>query len=147
MSLLTLVAFTLLAQRFVAAAGLVLERDRGAVLLVGLVVAPLAGNAAEYLATIRAGWHNRMDLALVAATDTCRQVALLGAPLLVFGSLAIGRPMDLVFSPYELAAMAAAALVANLVAQDGVTNWLEGVMLVGVYTVFGLALFWWSVPF
>ena len=36
---------------------------------------------------------------------------------------------------------------ANLVAQDGVTNWLEGVMLVGVYTVFGLALFWWSVPF
>ncbi len=147
MSLVTLVAFSVLAQRFVAAAEALLVRDQGAVLLVGLVIAPLAGNAAELLATIRAGWYNRMDLALVAATDTCRQVALLGAPLLVFASLVIGRPMDLVFSPYELAAMAAAALVANLVAQDGVTNWLEGVMLVGVYAVFGLALFWWSGPF
>lgn len=145
--LVTLVAFSFLARRFVAAAAAVLARDPGAVLLVGLVAAPLAGNAAEYLATIRAGWHNRMDLALASATDTCRQVALLGVPLLVLGSLALGRPMDLVFGPYELAALAAAALVANLVAQDGVTNWLEGAMLGGVYAVFCLALFWWSGAF
>jgi Ca2+:H+ antiporter len=145
--LVTLVAFGFLARRFVDAAGAVLARDPAAVLLVGLVAAPLAGNAAEYLATIRAGWHNRMDLALASATDTCRQVALLGVPLLVLGSLALGRPMDLVFGAYELAALAAAALVANLVAQDGVTNWLEGAMLGGVYAVFCLALFWWSGAF
>lgn len=144
--LVSLAAYVVLASRFVAAADTLLDRQPGWALLLGLIVAPLAGNAAEILATIRAGWHDRMDLALVAATDTCRHLALLGAPLLVFGSLAVGRPMDLVFSPYELAAMAAAALVANLVAQDGVTNWLEGVMLVGVYAVFGLALFWWAGP-
>lgn len=143
----SLAAYALLAWRFVAAAGRLLDQQPGWVLLLGLILAPLAGNAAEILAIIRAGWHDRMDLALVAATDTCRQLALLGAPLLVFGSLVGGQPMDLVFNPYELAALAAAALVANLVAQDGVTNWLEGVMLVGVYAVFGLALFWWAGPF
>jgi len=36
---------------------------------------------------------------------------------------------------------------AGFATANGVTNWLEGVMLTGVYAIFGLALFWWSGAF
>ena len=51
--------------------------------------------------------------------------------------------MSLVFSnPLELVAIAAVALVVNSIAQDGETTWFEGVMLLAVYAVLGLAFFY-----
>ena len=66
----------------------------------------------------------------------------LSASLLVLVSWAIGRPMNLVFAnPLELVAIAGAAFAVNAIAQDGETTWFEGVLLLAVYALLGLAFF------
>ena len=111
--------------------------------LLGVLLVPLVCNVAAHVGTLRAAWRNRMDIALDTATGASMRVALWVAPLAVFVSLLVGQPMDLVFAPLELAALAAAAVVAALVAHDGRTTWLEGAMLVAVFALMALGFFWW----
>jgi Ca2+:H+ antiporter len=64
------------------------------------------------------------------------------APLLVFLSWLMGNPMTLVFeNPLDLFAIAGTAFIVNAITGDGETTWFEGVMLMGVYFVFGIAFF------
>jgi Ca2+:H+ antiporter len=54
----------------------------------------------------------------------------------------MGRPMNLVFAnPLELVAIAGVAFAVNSIAQDGETTWFEGVLLLAVYALLGLAFF------
>ena len=69
------------------------------------------------------------------------QIALLVAPLLVFASYLFGAPLDLIFTPFEVAAVAMSVLVVGFAAVDGESNWMEGVMLVGVYLMLAIAFF------
>ena len=69
------------------------------------------------------------------------QVALFVAPVLVFISLLFPQRLLLVFTPYELLALATASVVAALVSQDGESNWLEGAQLLAVYVILALAFF------
>jgi Ca2+:H+ antiporter len=69
------------------------------------------------------------------------QVALLVAPVLVFVSYAFGQPLDLLFSTFEIAAVAIAVGVVNLIIIDGESNWMEGVLLMAVYAILGLAFY------
>ena len=109
---------------------------------VGLIVIPIVGNAAEHAAAVTFAMKNKMDLAVTIALGSTVQVALLIAPLLVLASWALGKPMDLVLhNPLELGALIGAVLIANSVARDGETNWLEGVMLLGVYLMISIAFF------
>jgi Ca2+:H+ antiporter len=60
----------------------------------------------------------------------------------VLVSWAMGRPMNLVFAnPLELIAIAGVAFAVNAIAQDGETTWFEGVLLLAVYALLGLAFF------
>jgi Ca2+:H+ antiporter len=69
-------------------------------------------------------------------------VALLVAPLLVLGSYVMGKPMDLVFNnTIELIAIAGVAFAVNAIAQDGETTWFEGLLLIAVYILLGMAFF------
>ena len=53
-----------------------------------------------------------------------------------------GPPNEPVFSnPLHLFAIASTAFIVNSIARDGETTWFEGVLLVGVYVLFGLAFF------
>ena len=47
--------------------------------------------------------------------------------------------MALVVNGYELVALIFAVLIANLVTQEGESNWFEGLQLLAVYTVVALA--------
>jgi len=69
-------------------------------------------------------------------------VALLVAPILVLGSWAMGRPMNLVFAnPLELVAIAGTTFAVDAIAQDGEATWFEGVLLLAVYVLFAIAFF------
>lgn len=114
-------------------------------LFVGLIVIPIIGNAAEHAAAVTFALRNKMDLAMTIALGSTVQVALLVAPVLVLLGLLLGQPMDLVVTPLELVAVVAAVLIANSVVRDGETNWLEGVLLLGVYALLGLAVFYFPV--
>jgi Ca2+:H+ antiporter len=123
-----------------------LEKTAGALGLttffLGVMVLPLVGNAAEYFAAIYFARRDRMDLVMAIAVGSSIQIALFTAPLLVLVSWAMGRPMDLVFAnPLELIAIAGVAFAVNAIAQDGETTWFEGVLLLAVYALLGLAFF------
>jgi Ca2+:H+ antiporter len=108
----------------------------------GIIVLAIVGNAAEYVAAVYFARRDDLGLALGITVGSTIQVALLVAPLLVVISYAMGRPMDLVFAnPLELIAVAAVAFIVNAIAQDGEATWFEGVLLLSVYVILGLAFF------
>ncbi|MBK8984821.1 MAG: calcium/proton exchanger [Chloroflexi bacterium] len=108
---------------------------------IGIILIPLIGNAAEHLVAVQVAIKNKMDLSLSIAIGSSLQIALFVAPLLVFLSLLMGNPMQLEFTQFELAAVAAAAFIAAFVSLDGESIWLEGAMLLIVYVILGLGFF------
>ena len=111
-------------------------------IFLGVIVLPLMGNASEYFSAVYFARRDRMDLVMGLTAGSGIQVALLTAPLLVLLSYPMGHPMDLVFhDPLELFAFVGAAFAVNSIAQDGETNWFEGVLLLAVYLLFGMAFY------
>jgi Ca2+:H+ antiporter len=108
---------------------------------VGVFLLAIIGNAAEHSTAVLMAMKNKMDLALNIAVGSSLQVALLVAPLLVFVSYAFGRPMDLVFTTFEIAAVAVSTAIVNLIALDGESNWMEGALLLAVYGILGMAFY------
>ena len=62
-------------------------------------------------------------------------MALFVAPLLVFLSIPLGHPMNLVFEPLELAILGLTTAVFAYICLDGESNWLEGVQLLALYLI------------
>jgi Ca2+:H+ antiporter len=112
-------------------------------IFVGVIVVAVVGNAAEHSTAILVAARDKMDLAIQVAVSSSIQVALFVAPVLVFASLLMGHPhpLDLHFSPLEVAAVVLSVAVVSLVAHDGESNWLEGVMLLALYVILGLAFY------
>lgn len=108
----------------------------------GITVLAVVGNAAEYAAAIYFARKDQMGMVMTITVGSTIQVALLVAPLLVLISFFIGHPMNLVFAnPLELIAIATVAFAVNSIAQDGQTTWFEGLLLIALYVLFGLAFF------
>jgi Ca2+:H+ antiporter len=109
---------------------------------VGVIVVAIIGNAAEHSSAILVAIRNQMDLSLHIAIGSSIQIALFVAPVLVFVSYFMPHgPMNLVFTPFEVLAVAISVLVVNLVAQDGESNWLEGALMLAVYAILGMAFY------
>jgi Ca2+:H+ antiporter len=107
----------------------------------GVIVLALAGNTAQLFNAVRFAAQNKMDLALSITVGASTQVALFVAPLLVFFGRLLGPGMDLVFTPFEVVSIVLAVLVASRLTGDGECHWMEGVLLVGVYLIFGVVFY------
>jgi Ca2+:H+ antiporter len=107
---------------------------------VGLIVVPFVGNVAEHFAAVRLAYRNRLDFAMGIAFGSGIQVVLVASAVAVATGVIVGTDLTLVFDPLQLAALAAAALSATLIARNGETNWLEGLQLLTVYLVVGVAV-------
>jgi Ca2+:H+ antiporter len=124
-------------------------RDQGSLealgmseVFVGVVLVAIIGNAAEHSTAVQMAYHNKIDLALHIAIGSSLQIALLVTPLLVFGSLALApQPLDLHFTLLEVLAVWASVIVTHLVAADGQSHWMEGVLLLAVYIILALAFY------
>jgi Ca2+:H+ antiporter len=110
-------------------------------LFVGLILIPVIGNAAEHSSAVMFALRNKVDVTLEIAIGSSTQIALFVAPVLVFISLAVGHPMDFVFSTFEVAAVGLSALLMTLISLDGESNWLEGAQLVGAYVIMAISFF------
>jgi Ca2+:H+ antiporter len=109
---------------------------------VGVIVVAIVGNAAEHWVAVLVAMKDKMDLAVNIAIGSSAQIALFVAPVLVIASYFIGPyPLALVFNGFELGAILLAILIANYVTQDGESTWFEGLQLLAVYFVFGLAFY------
>jgi Ca2+:H+ antiporter len=108
---------------------------------VGVILVALVGNAAEHSTAVLVAMKNKMDLAFGIAVGSSLQIALFVAPVLVFASYLFGQPMDLIFTPFEVASVTIAVLAVGYASSDGESNWMEGVMLLGVYLILAIAFY------
>jgi Ca2+:H+ antiporter len=110
-------------------------------MFVGLILIPLIGNAAEHASAVIFALKDRLDITIEIAVGSSTQIAMFVAPALVFISLVVGRPMDFLFTGFEVAIVGLASLIFLVIAQDARSNWLEGLQLIGLYLVVAIAAY------
>ena len=110
----------------------------------GLVIVAIAGNAVENAVGVKLSWQRRTDHALSVILNSPLQIAVVLAPALVLLSPVIGGPaFTLVFSPMLLTSVGIAVLVVAYLVSDGLSDWLEGTTMIGLYILIAAA-FWWG---
>lgn len=106
-----------------------------------MVFIPAVSNAAEHITAIKMAIRNKTDLTMGIAAGSCIQISLFITPLLVIlGWVVLDKPMTMRFQTFESIALVFAVLVAYT-AQDGRSNYLQGAMLIGLYSIITLALY------
>ncbi|KAH8928154.1 calcium/proton exchanger [Atractiella rhizophila] len=111
---------------------------------VGLIMLPIVGNAAEHWSAITAAWKGRMDLSMGIAIGSGIQISVFVIPLLVVIGWVIGKPLSLLFDPFEALSLFLGVLVTTQVIQAGRTTFLSGWCLLAIYTLIALAV--WFYP-
>jgi Ca2+:H+ antiporter len=110
---------------------------------IGVIVVAIVGNAAEHWVAVLVAIKDKMDLSVNIAIGSSAQIALFVAPVLVLLSFVIGPgPMPLVFNGFEIAAVVLGVLVAYQVTNEGESTWFEGVQLLALYAIIGLAFYY-----
>lgn len=107
---------------------------------VGIILVPIIGNAAEHSTAVLMALKNKMNVAVEIAIGSSLQIILFVTPVLILLSLFFS-PMSIVFNVFELVALILSVLIANRLASDGESNWLEGVQLIAVYIIIAAAFF------
>lgn len=110
---------------------------------IGIILLAVIGNITEYFSAMFFARKGHIGMALSITLGSSIQIGLLIAPLLVLFSGLTGHPLNLVFNnPLEMMAIGGSAFAVNAIAQDGETTWFEGVLLLAVYVLFGIAFFY-----
>ncbi|KAK0193737.1 calcium/proton exchanger [Armillaria mellea] len=129
---------------------------------VGVILLPIVGNAAEHVTAVTVSVKDKLNLSLGVAVGSSIQIALFVIPFIVTLGWIMGKPLTLLFDPYESVAMFLAGmdllsllketpqlivtivLTVNYVVQDGKSNWLEGMILMCLYVI--LCVTFWFYP-
>jgi len=104
-----------------------------------VILLPLFGNAAEHFTAVSVAAKDKMDLSFAISMGSSTQIAVFVAPLMVLISWILKVPLTFDFGMLETVSAFLAVLIVNIIASDGKSNWLEGAMLLGAYTVLGAA--------
>jgi Ca2+:H+ antiporter len=110
-------------------------------IFLGFIVLAIVGNAAEHSTAVVLAMRDQMDTALNISMQSSVQIALFVTPFLVFVSYPLGHPLDLLFTPFEIIAVALGVAVFAYLCLNGETNWYEGVQLLAVYAIIAVALY------
>jgi Ca2+:H+ antiporter len=108
----------------------------------GVILLATVGNVSGLINAVQFARRDQMDLTMSVTLGAGTQAALLVAPVLVFASHVMGRPLDLVFTLFEVVAIVIAVIIGRSVTIDGESNWLEGVLLVAVYAMLGVGFYY-----
>ena len=58
--------------------------------------------------------------------------------------VALGRDMNLVFTPFEVMTLSLATIVTAIITLDGESHWFEGVQLLALYLIAAVSFFFLS---
>jgi len=111
---------------------------------VGLILLPIVGNAAEHVTAVTVSVRNKITLSLGVAVGSSIQIALFVIPFIVILGWILGKPLTLLFDPFESIVLFLSVLTVNYVVQDGKSNWLEGMILMCLYAI--IAVTFWYYP-
>lgn len=110
----------------------------------GFVIVALAGNAVENVVGIQFAARNQANYAISVILNSSLQVAMGLIPVLVLLSFVLGgTPMTLVMPPLLVVALGLTAIISTVIIYDGESNWLEGLVLIGLYGIIAVS-FWWG---
>jgi len=108
---------------------------------VGLILLPIVGNAAEHVTAVTVSVKDKLTLSLGVAVGSSIQIALFVIPFITTLGWILGKPLTLLFDPFESVVLFLSVLTVNYVVQDGKSNWLEGMILMCLYIIIGVT-FW-----
>ncbi len=118
-------------------------------IFVGVILLAIIGNAAEHSTAVMLARRDDMDTAMTICFQSSLQIALFVTPFLVLLSALFpmlgfehSRHMNLVFSPMEVVAVMLTVFVVVFVSLNGASNWFEGVLLLAMYAILGIAFFY-----
>lgn len=135
------VAIGVIAEALVGSVEHVVDKLGWTTFFIGMVILPIIGGAAEYWTALVMATKNKIELSMNIAIGSSLQTALFIAPVLVFVSIIIGKPMNLLFEVFEVVALVIAVAIVSKISSDGEVNWLEGVLLIGTYLILASAFF------
>lgn len=78
-------------------------------------------------------YKDKLDLSIGVAVGSSIQIALFVIPVLVILAWALGKPLSLLFDPFESVTLFLAVLLAHFTMADAKSNWLEGFILMAAY--------------
>ncbi|WVQ99172.1 calcium/proton exchanger [Kwoniella sp. CBS 9459] len=111
---------------------------------VGLILLPIVGNAAEHFTAVSVSVKDKLDLSISVAVGSSIQIALFVIPVIQLLAWTIGKPMTLLFDPYESIVLFLSVLIVNQTLADGRSNWMEGLVLMMLYLI--IAVSFWYYP-
>jgi len=111
-------------------------------LFMGAILLAMVGNAAEHASSVAMAMKNKVDLSLNICLGSSLQIALFVGPLLVIIGYFIGQPIALAFTSIEIVAIATSTIAVPFVILNGQSNWFEGVELLAIYAIMGLAFYY-----
>lgn len=104
---------------------------------IGIILLPIAGNAAEHITAMTVASKNKMDLAIGVSVGSSIQIALFVTPAVVLLGWSMERQMTLYFSFFETVTLVVAVGLVVVVMLNGRTNYLEGSLLCVCYIMVG----------
>lgn len=98
-----------------------------------VVVIPYFSNIAEQVSAVIFAYRNKMDLCVGVTVGSAVQIAQFVMPGCVLVGWIMDRPMTLYYRSYETICLLLGVLCVAAVLQGGTTNWLAGVVFIGLY--------------
>ncbi|KAJ3714236.1 Sodium/calcium exchanger protein-domain-containing protein [Lentinula raphanica] len=111
---------------------------------VALVLLPAVTSIAECGNAIGVSVKDQVTLSISVAVGSSIQTALFVIPLMVTIAWAMGKPLALLFDPFESLVLYISVQTMTHVVADGKSNWLEGAILICLYIM--IAVSFWFYP-
>lgn len=111
---------------------------------VGLVLLPAVSSIAECVTAVNTSVKDQLNLSVSIAVGSSIQTTLLVIPFMVTLGWIIGRPLALLFDPFESVVLYVSVQTMSYVVSDGKSNWLEGIILICLYVI--IAVSFWFYP-
>lgn len=111
---------------------------------IGLILLPAVSSIAECVTAMNVSVRDQLGLSISVAVNSTIQTTLFVIPFMVTLGWIIGKPLGLLFDPFESVVLYIAVQTMNHVVADGKSNWLEGTILIGLYVI--IAVSFWFYP-
>jgi Ca2+:H+ antiporter len=111
---------------------------------IGLVLLPIVSNAAEHFTAVTVSVKDKLNLSISIAVGSSIQIALFVIPFIVTLAWIVGKPLPMVFDPFETIVLFLAVITVNYTTQDGKSNYMEGMILMGLFIIIATASFFYT---
>ncbi|PBL03712.1 calcium/proton exchanger [Armillaria gallica] len=109
-----------------------------------VILLPILCHISDDVTIVRTSVQDELNLSIDITVGSSIQMSLVVIPFTVTLGWIMGKPMTLLFDPYESVAMFLAVITVNYVVQDGKSNWAEGMILMCLYVI--LCVTFWFYP-